>query len=63
MILRNGVRSTLRARGRTVLFTLLIWLLTVSLALGLGMWAYCAQALAAIDESYTSHRPSGIYGG
>lgn len=51
MILRNGVRSTLRARGRTVLFTLLIWLLTVSLALGLGMWAYCAQALAAIDES------------
>ena len=54
MILRNGVRSTLRARGRTVLFTLLIWLLTVSLALGLGMWAYCAQALAAIDESYTS---------
>lgn len=54
MIIRNGVRSTLRARGRTILFTLLILLLTVALALGLGMWAYCAQTLAAMDESYTS---------
>lgn len=63
MILRNGVRSTLRARGRTVLFTLLIWLLTVSLALGLGMWAYCAQALARYRRKLHLHRPSGIYGG
>ena len=54
MIVRNGVRSTLRARGRTILFTLLILLLTVALALGLGMWAYCAQTLAVMDESYTS---------
>ena len=54
MIVRNGVRSTLRARGRTILFTLLILLLTVALALGLGMWAYCAQTLAAMDESYIS---------
>lgn len=54
MIVRNGVRSTLRARGRTILFTLLILLLTLALALGLGMWAYCAQTLAAMDESYTS---------
>ena len=54
MIVRNGVRSTLRARGRTILFTLLILLLTVALTLGLGMWAYCAQTLAAMDESYTS---------
>lgn len=54
MIVRNGVRSTLRARGRTILFTLLILLLTLALDLGLGMWAYCAQTLAAMDESYTS---------
>ena len=54
MIIRNGVRSTLRSRGRTILFTLLIFLLTVSLALGLGMWAYCAQTLTAMDEAYTS---------
>ena len=49
MIIRNGIRSTLRARGRTILFTLLILLLTVALALGLGLWAYCAQTLAAMD--------------
>ena len=54
MIIRNGIRSTLRARGRSVLFALLILLLTLSLSLGLGMWVYCAQALAAMDDSYTS---------
>lgn len=54
MIVRNGIRSTLRARGRAALFTLLILVLTLSLTLGLGMWVYCAQTLAAVDESYTS---------
>lgn len=54
MIMRNGIRSALRARGRTVLFTALILLLTVLLALGLGIWAYCSQTLAQMDESYTS---------
>lgn len=54
MIIRNGVSSTLRARGRTVLFTLLILVLTLTLTLGMGMWAYCARMLAAMDESYTS---------
>ena len=54
MIIRNGIRSTLRARGRSALFTLLILLLTLSLTLGLGMWVYCAQTLAAMDEGYTS---------
>lgn len=54
MILRNGILSNLRARGRTALFTLLILTLTCSLTLGLGMWAYCARTLAAMDENYTS---------
>ena len=54
MIVRNGVRSTLRARGRSVLFTLLILLLTLALTLGLGMWSYCARTLAAMDGQYTS---------
>ena len=54
MIVRNGVRSTLRARGRSVLFTLLILLLTLALTLGLGMWSYCARTLAAMDSQYTS---------
>lgn len=54
MILRNGVNSTLRAKGRSFLFFSLILLLTLSFALGLGMWAYCARALEVLDESYTS---------
>lgn len=54
MFLRNGILSTLRSRGRTLLFTLLILLLTLSLSLGLGLWSYCAQTLAAMDETYTS---------
>ena len=54
MFIRNGIYSTLRAKGRTALFSLLLALLTVSLALGLGLWSYCAQTLAAIDQTYTS---------
>lgn len=54
VIIRNGVLSSLRARGRVVLFTLLIFGVTVSLSLGLGMWAYCAQMLQRCDENYTS---------
>ncbi len=54
MILRNGIRSNLRARGRTILFTLLILVVTLSLSLGLGMWGYCGQMLRQCDENYTS---------
>ncbi|MCH5191119.1 MAG: hypothetical protein J1F23_03050, partial [Oscillospiraceae bacterium] len=51
---RNGILTTLRAKGRTVLFTLLIFVLTVALTLGVGMWAYCAQLLTRFNETYTS---------
>ena len=54
MPIRNGLSSTLRARGRTALFTLLILVLTVALALGLGMWACCGSLLARMEEQYTS---------
>ncbi|MDE6282275.1 MAG: ABC transporter permease, partial [Oscillospiraceae bacterium] len=54
MPVRNGLLSTLRAKGRTALFTLLILVLTVALALGLGMWAYCGGLLAQMEEQYTS---------
>ena len=54
MILRNGIRSTLRAKGRTVLFTLLILVLTLALTLGMGAWAYSAALLAQMDGSYES---------
>ena len=52
--LRNGIRTALRARGRAVLFTLLLVVLTAGLSLGLGMWAYCHGTLAAMDRAYTS---------
>lgn len=54
MPIRNGLFSTLRARGRAALFTLLILVLTVALALGLGMWACCGSLLARMEEQYTS---------
>lgn len=54
MIFRNSIRMTLRARGRTSLFTALILLLTLSLTLGLGMYAWASGMLAAMDEQYTS---------
>lgn len=54
MPIRNGLLSTLRAKGRAALFTLLILVLTVALALGLGMWACCGSLLARMEEQYTS---------
>ncbi len=54
MILRNGILSTLRAKGRTALFTALILLMCLSLTLGAGMWAYCSAQLRELDASYTS---------
>lgn len=54
MIIRNGILSTVRAKGKTVLFTLLIFVLTVSLSLGLSLWSYCDLTLQAMDKTYTS---------
>jgi len=54
MILRNGIRSTLRAKGRSLLFTLLILVLTLALTLGMGAWAYSSSLLQQLDQSYTS---------
>lgn len=54
MVIRNGILSTVRARGRTVLFSLLILLLTLSLSLGMALWSYCAQTLEAMNQAYTS---------
>ena len=54
MIIRNGILSTLRAKGRAALFTALILLMCLSLTLGAGMWAYCSAQLAQLNENYTS---------
>ena len=54
MIIRNGIRSTLRARGRSALFVLLILVLTLALTLGIGAWAYSSALLGQMEEGYTS---------
>ena len=54
MIARNGIRSTVRARGRTALFACLIFFLTLTLTLGGGLWACCAATLKTLDGQYTS---------
>lgn len=54
MILRNGINSNLRARGRTALFGVLLLVLTVLLTLGIGTWSYCNATLRQFDKTYTS---------
>jgi len=54
MILRNGILSTLRVKGRSALFSALILLMCLSLTLGAGMWAYCSEQLRQLDENYSS---------
>lgn len=54
MIIRNGIRSTFRAKGRTALFTILILVLTLALTLGMGAWAYSAALLEQMDSAYQS---------
>ena len=54
MILRNGIRSTFRAKGRSLLFTLLILVLTLALTLGVGTWVYSSTLLEQMDGSYIS---------
>ncbi len=43
MILRNSLLSILRVKGKTALFTLLLFALTLAFALGVGVWASVAQ--------------------
>lgn len=54
MILRNGIRSNLRARGRTALFAGMILVLTLVMVLALGVRLYSDAALAQCDRSYRS---------
>ena len=54
MFIRNGIKSILRERGRTALFSLLILLLTVTMILALSVQLYSAAVLGACDEAYRS---------
>ncbi len=54
MYIRNGIKSNLRAKGRTALFSFLILLLTFALVLALGVVLYCEGAITACDRIYRS---------
>lgn len=54
MMLRNGIKTTLRERGRTALFFCLILFLTLALVLALGVLFYCTEAIRVCNEQYHS---------
>ena len=54
MFIRNGIKSILRERGRTALFSLLIMLLTVTMILSVSVQLYSKAVMAACDEAYRS---------
>ncbi len=54
MIFRNSLHSILRSKGKTALFTLLIFALTMTFALGVSVWASVAQFLDACNDFYTT---------
>lgn len=53
-MIRNGIKSILRERGRTALFSLLIVFLTMIMILSLSVLLYCNAAMDACDETYRS---------
>ena len=54
MFIRNGIKSILRERGRTALFSLLILLLTITMILSLSVLLYSQAVLDACDDTYRS---------
>ena len=54
MFIRNGIRSILRERSRTALFSLLIVFLTVTMILSLSVLLYCNAVMDACDAAYRS---------
>jgi ABC-type lipoprotein release transport system permease subunit len=54
MFIRNGIKSNLRERGRSALFSLLIVFLTVAMILSLSVLLYCNSVMRACDEAYRS---------
>ena len=54
MLIRNSLLSLVRTKGKTFLFTLLIIALTLTLSLGVCVWASIQQFLDEADEFYTT---------
>jgi len=54
MLIRNSLLSLVRSKGKTILFSLLIFTLTLMLSLGVCVWASIRQFLNEADEFYTT---------
>ena len=54
MLIRNSLLSLVRTKGKTILFTLLIIALTLTLSLGVSVWASIQQFLDDADDFYTT---------
>ena len=54
MFIRNGIRSILRERGRTALFSLLIVFLTLTMILAMSVLQDCSAVIEACDKAYRS---------
>jgi ABC-type lipoprotein release transport system permease subunit len=54
MIFRNSILSIIRSFGKTALFTLLIFSLTLALALSVSVWASVEQFLEDCEDFYTT---------
>jgi ABC-type lipoprotein release transport system permease subunit len=54
MVFRNSILSIFRSKGKSVLFTLVIFALTLLLALGISVWVSVAQFLVDCDDFYTT---------
>ena len=54
MIFRNSILSIFRSKGKTILFTLLIFSLTLTLALGVSVWSSIEQFLDDCADYFTT---------
>ncbi len=54
MLVRNSLLSLIRSKGKTALFSLLIFALTLMLSLGVCVWASIEQFRDEADEFYTT---------
>ncbi|MBR5755550.1 MAG: hypothetical protein IKX97_07020, partial [Erysipelotrichaceae bacterium] len=54
MFIRNGINSILREKGRTALFSLLIFFLTLVTILSLSVFLYCSSIISHCNRTYHS---------
>jgi hypothetical protein len=54
MIFSNSLKSIIRSKGKTALFVILIFSLTLALAICVSVWAAIDAFLVECDEFYTT---------